>query len=561
MGPRRARAVATLLSLTLTAILAPAGPPGPLRGAASASAADEIDHRAPSEAPIIDRFRPPDRPWGPGNRGIDFGTEPGAVIRASAAGRVVFAGEVGGALHVTVEHGDGLRTTCSFLASLSVVRGDRVLGGDQLGIAAGPFHFGVRAPDDTYLDPELLLAGRIRPRTTLVPGADEGRPPLDSRERRTLLTTLRDTGSAAIAHLARTGGRAAGLMADAMSSAGSAAVVARVAVATARWFDQRDRCTPRSVATPRAADRRIAIEVSGLGTASPSNSAWEFDTDAIGYADDDVIRFSYRGGRAPSAGGDGSADVDTVMMGERVRSFTSIDSQQSIGTSADHLAELIDATARANPGVPIDVLAHSQGGVVARLAITRAAGRAELPESVSTLVTVGSPHGGAPLATGAEAMRLSPTGRMVLAEIRASGIVGPLDDRLPATRDLASTSELLGEMHARPMPEQVRFVSIGASGDLIVPGVATSDPSADDQRILPTPVGTRVHGELTSDPRTTREIALSVSGLALTCQTLSEAVGAFFTAQTIAVVESATTLSAAGVLAAAPIGAVGIDGD
>ena len=112
-----------------------------------------VEYRPPRDAEIVDRFRPPPRPWMAGNRGIDYGTSAGAQIGASADGRVIFAGEVGGALHVTIEHADGLRTSSSFLASLTVVAGDQVRAGDVIGIAGGPFHFGVRAPDDTYLDP------------------------------------------------------------------------------------------------------------------------------------------------------------------------------------------------------------------------------------------------------------------------------------------------------------------------------------------------------------------------------------------------------------------------
>jgi hypothetical protein len=94
---------------------------------------------------------------------------------------------------------------------------------------------------------------------------------------------------------------------------------------------------------------------------------------------------------------------------------------------------------------------------------------------------------------------------------------------------------------------------LGGSGDLIVPGVATVDPKADDQRILPTSIGTAAHGDLTSDARTTREISLAVAGLPLTCQSFSEAAGAFLEAQMISLVETTTTLSAAAVAAATPL--------
>jgi len=565
MRTHRVRIIATALALALAFTTAPVGIATAAFSGATAAAASpataEVEYRPPSDASIIDHFRPPATRWGEGNRGIDYGTEEGNTVRAAADGRVVFAGEVGGALHVTVEHADHLRTTYSFLASTPVARGDRIHRGDPLGVVEGPFHFGVRTPDGTYLDPELVLAGRAAARVVLVPGADEGVDPLESRERGSLLETLGDTGVAVIAHLERTGGGVAALVAHGVTTAGSAAVLARMALATARWVQQRQNCTSASVAAPRTDGRRIALEVSGLGTSSSSNSAWEFDTATLGYADDDVVRFSYQGGRVPSDHDQPAVSTEVgsparhraPARGAQVTTFTSIDSQQPVGLSADRLGDLIDATAAANPGVPIDVLAHSQGGVVARLAIERAADSGRLPDTVSTLVTVGSPHAGAPLATGASAMQLSPTGRLVLDELRATGVTGALDDRLPATADLAATSELIREVHARELPDRVRFVSLGGSGDLIVPGVATVDPKADDQRILPTSIGTAAHGDLTSDARTTREISLAVAGLPLTCQSLQDAAGSFLQAQMISLVETTTTLSASAVAAATPL--------
>ena len=72
------------------------------------------------DAPVSDPFRSPDDPYGPGNRGIEYDTEPGDVVRAAAAGIVVFAGPVAGELHVTVDHGGGVVSSYSFLERLSV---------------------------------------------------------------------------------------------------------------------------------------------------------------------------------------------------------------------------------------------------------------------------------------------------------------------------------------------------------------------------------------------------------------------------------------------------------
>src|SRR5690606_2611985 len=101
----------------------------------------------------------------------------GTVVRSSADGEVLFAGAVGGALHVTIRHADGLRTSYSFLASVGVRRGQTVRAGDAVGTSGGHLHFGVRDPAGAYLDPMVLFTTGP-PRVRLVPGADEGEEPL-----------------------------------------------------------------------------------------------------------------------------------------------------------------------------------------------------------------------------------------------------------------------------------------------------------------------------------------------------------------------------------------------
>src|SRR6185369_2292938 len=91
---------------------------------AAAETASRYD--APVDESVIDPFRPPATPYGPGNRGIDYGTTPGEEVRAANDGVVVFAGRVGLSLHVVVLHDDGVRTSYSFLSHIDVHRGDHV---------------------------------------------------------------------------------------------------------------------------------------------------------------------------------------------------------------------------------------------------------------------------------------------------------------------------------------------------------------------------------------------------------------------------------------------------
>lgn len=136
--------------------------PGPQRQAQ----ASEV-HSPPVDAPIVDYFRPPEESWLAGNRGLEYDTEIGQTVRASAGGVVTFAGQVGGRLFVTVQHGPELRTTVGFVQHILVSAGDLVVLGQPIATAGESIHFTARR-NGSYIDP-LLLFGRIRVVVRLVP--------------------------------------------------------------------------------------------------------------------------------------------------------------------------------------------------------------------------------------------------------------------------------------------------------------------------------------------------------------------------------------------------------
>jgi hypothetical protein len=158
------RALVLVFVASLAALLLPAP-----------AAADPVAYRPPVPGPVIDPYRPPGNPYGPGNRGIDYATTPGEPVGAAADGEVTFAGSVAGGLHVVVLHADGIRTSLSFLAAVLVRRGQQVAAGQPVGRAASSLHFGARR-GEAYLDPATLLAaGSSGGRAVLVPEGP-GRP-------------------------------------------------------------------------------------------------------------------------------------------------------------------------------------------------------------------------------------------------------------------------------------------------------------------------------------------------------------------------------------------------
>ena len=118
----------------------------------------------PVVGPVIQAFDPPDTPYGSGHRGIDIAAEVGTTIVAPADGTVTFAGPIGGYLFVTMDHGDGLSSTYSWLSAILVRKGDRVLrdqpvaftGWGHPGASIPHLHLGVKL-DDAYVDPLSYL--------------------------------------------------------------------------------------------------------------------------------------------------------------------------------------------------------------------------------------------------------------------------------------------------------------------------------------------------------------------------------------------------------------------
>ena len=494
-----------------------------------------VTYQPPVAGPVADVFRPPSTPYGGGNLGVDYLTDPNAPVAAAADGEVVFAGQVGGSLHVVVLHADGIRTSYSFLSALDVQRGQRVRAGDAVGRSGGMLHFGARA-GDAYLDPLLLLAaGPVEVR--LVPDGAR-RAGTEAGERSAvgnLLHGLRRASATAVdaasgaAQWAREGAERAGgaayarfraeiqqirLLAHyAMALGNSLEVqVAMAALAgTYEWLQRRDEpCTPGDEPPPVLGERHLLVEVAGLGSHSAreparrddeGGSVFAIDATAMRYEPDDVHRFSYRGGTTAENG------------------YTGEDTQVDIRESARRLAELLERLHREHPGVPIDVVAHSQGGLVVRSALTE-----HDPAGVATVVTLGTPHHGANLATAGAFLGMSKTGNFLEA---AGGAVGPgsIDPRSDSVRQLSETSDFIRDLNDRALPTRVRFVSVAARGDPIVPTPQSHVDGATNVIVDVPGFGPTDHSALPASPAGQRELALAVTGRSPTCQSLLDTVG------------------------------------
>ena len=120
----------------------------------------------PVEGPIIRFFEPPATPFSAGHRGIDIAVPFGTPIHAPAAGTVTFAGWIAGSMFMTLDHGDGVRTSYSWLSGFAVAKGDSVhrdeviayTGHGHPDVVTPHLHFSARV-NGVYVDPLLLLEG------------------------------------------------------------------------------------------------------------------------------------------------------------------------------------------------------------------------------------------------------------------------------------------------------------------------------------------------------------------------------------------------------------------
>ena len=315
---------------------------------------------------------------------------------ASASGVVIFAGPVAGTLHVTIRHPDGLRTSYSFLARIAVAVGRHVGQGQLVGVAGPVFHFGVRDPEGDYLDPESLFAGRVG--AHLVPGPDDGAAPLgvgNAGERRNLLGVVLDMIDRVGAPVAAMGEEELSLL-PSVSAYRLARRARRLPPIAAHVHA---RVGPRGEAVPSRASPS-SWEASAPPMRARRSIGWT--RTSLGYARPDVLRFSYAGGRVASRRSPRGA-----LAAIPVTAYRASDTEVDLQESASRLVDLLGQVAGAAPGVPIDVIAHSQGGVVARLALDQGLAEHRLPAQVGLVVTIASPHQGDDAATANQAVTVA----------------------------------------------------------------------------------------------------------------------------------------------------------
>jgi hypothetical protein len=532
--------------------------------------------------PVVRAFVEPPSRYGPGHRGVDFAAEPGAVVVTAGRGTVVFAGDVAGARHVVVLHTGGVRTSYSFLRDTAVVEGDELEVGDPVGHTggldpdgdhAGVLHFGVRL-GDRYVDPMLLFgAGDLRDRVRLVPV--DGRPGVGSSWARTPVgeaAALLDgfvppvgaappgeadepggdcgsgvplvgpivrvvcsgvdwaaartrealrAGLSLLAGASREGRRLAARLAPELDALvdqlarGARAVATRyldqpvmrvladVVEIGERFLDWTDRecATDASAADGTGGSGHLVMAVAGIGSSAAAGDARSFglDVDALGYHADEVHWFSY-------VDGGGAYGPD--------------DTYGDLRAAAKRLAEQLRAIDAAEPGREVDLIAHSQGGVVVErfLRFEYDASDPTLPP-IGTVVTLASPHRGAPLASTVAELRRSARTRKAIA--LADRIVPGPPSGATSVAQLAEDSPFMARLHAAPLPEHIDLTTVGGTDDVVVPANRIRVPGATE--VVVDVAGIGDHGAIHHDPRALQVVRSALERRPPPCTSLLEA--------------------------------------
>ena len=406
----------------------------------------------PVDGPTGRAFEAPSSTWGPGHRGIDIVAAEGTPVTAAAPGIVTFAGEVAGTLAVTIDHGAELETTYTQLGTISVRARQFVDAGTWLGSAGGAhpgvagLHFGVRL-HGTYVDPARFLG------------------PLDPTD---------------AIHLAPLQWRYSDVIPDLFGK-----------VYDTAGTNERS-CTPAGSRPPPGSppNDNVVVAVAGIGsrTAPDVNAAMyrPLGPMLIGYDSDRIYRFSYKGS-------------DTTDLHEPyTRDYTFRD----LRGAALELRQLLARIRERHPRSDVDLIAHSQGGVVARAYLQENAREWDQRQPrIDHVVTFSTPHQGAALADARDVVDDSIPGKLILGAASLWSRRGgpPLDPLSPAVSQLAGDSGLMKDLAGSDVPFGTRALALTIPNDFIVSSDRARWPG--QKTMVVPPEGLNGHNAVTGSPR------------------------------------------------------------
>jgi pimeloyl-ACP methyl ester carboxylesterase len=217
---------------------------------------------------------------------------------------------------------------------------------------------------------------------------------------------------------------------------------------------------PGPPAGPPIASETVLLLVPGVDTASGRGALYRFRPSELGIGCERVFYYSYLGpGRgAPS----GEAACPIVQHA----AYRKDDTQRPLQELADAFVRQVERIRRRAGDVPVAVVTHSQGAVIAWEAIS--SGRAG---GISHLAMLGgfphSPLGYPPPGADGEGRIGADALRILSAASRGLGS-GTFSPDAPLAREILARPNGLEEVFAAPLPEGIAAASVATSFDLIV---------------------------------------------------------------------------------------------
>jgi hypothetical protein len=291
---------------------------------------------------------------------------------------------------------------------------------------------------------------------------------------------------------------------------------------------------------PPPPNDNILVAVTGINTSteadrngqlSTDSSLYKVDWQQLGYSDDHVYYYSY-------GGVESRPDQGHFRLH---KPYSKEDSLGDLNLAARKLRDLVNEVHSRHPGKDIDIVAHSQGGVVAEDYVTWLYDPDNpLGVHLGHLVTISSPHTGADLAAAHSVLADTEVGKAMLAE--AAGAINQFIATPPpssiAVRELAEHSPFMKKLSAAWDPTKVPTTTIGTPYDIVVAPQHTRLPGAEHfTATFPTRKFFAAHSEVLKAQTTHQYVYNALADKRSKCTLVADVVADFGSGRQIATVE------------------------
>ncbi len=289
-----------------------------------------------------------------------------------------------------------------------------------------------------------------------------------------------------------------------------AGIASRVLEAVADYERNQRNCTPASMSSERAATSvapdRVIMAIDGNGSSYDGTRGQVAGLLAdIGFDDRQIVQYSY-------AGHDDGGEPDN---------YRGRDTQEDLEASAYLLADQLRRLHAARPDVMVDLVGHSQGGVVAAffLAHIYDANAGDLPQ-INRAVTLNSPLQGIPAAQLGAFVAATSIGGYIEQISSFAETAGSDGLAIEALMQMAETSLFTHKLTTAADFNGVDLTTVAAANDLLVPAGAANHDAAVNNVIVDAPEDGGMlgaHSATLTDPDARSAVSLALDGRGPLC--------------------------------------------